>query len=86
MILPLLSGGFVPIESLPGRLQGIAEYQPFTPIISTIRGLLADTPEGSDAAWAVGWSIAIAVIGYVWSLWLYRRHAAPPMTRTAGAG
>jgi hypothetical protein len=35
MILPLLSGGFVPIESLPGWLQGIAEYQPFTPIIST---------------------------------------------------
>jgi ABC-2 type transport system permease protein len=32
----LLSGGFVPIESLPGWLQGIAEYQPFTPIISTI--------------------------------------------------
>jgi ABC-2 type transport system permease protein len=86
MILPLLSGGFVPIESLPGWLQGIAEYQPFTPIISTIRGLLADTPEGSDAAWAVGWSIAIAVIGYVWSLWLYRRHATPSMTRTAGVG
>jgi ABC-2 type transport system permease protein len=86
MILPLLSGGFVPIESLSGWLQGIAEYQPFTPIISTIRGLLADTLEGRDAAWAVGWSIAIAVIGYVWSLWLYRRHAASSRTRTAGVG
>ena len=80
--LPLL----LMILPLPGWLQGIAEYQPFTPIISTIRGLLADTPEGRDAAWAVGWSIAIAVIGYVWSLWLYRRHAAPSMTRTAGVG
>jgi ABC-2 type transport system permease protein len=86
MILPLLSGGFVPIESLPGWLQGIAGYQPFTPIIGTIRGLLADTPQGSDAARAVGWSIAIAVIGYVWSLWLYRRHAAPSTTRTASVG
>jgi ABC-2 type transport system permease protein len=86
MILPLLSGGFVPIESLPGRLQGIAEYQPFTPIISTIRGLLADSPEGRDAAWAVGWSIAIAVIGYVWSRWLYHRHTAPSLTRAAGVG
>ena len=81
--LPLLSGGFVPIESLPGWLRGIAEYQPFTPIISTIRGLLAGAPEGRDAAWAVGWSIAIAVIGYGWSLWLYRRHAAPSMPRAA---
>jgi ABC-2 type transport system permease protein len=86
MILPLLSGGFVPIESLPGWLRGIAEYQPFTPIITSIRGLLADTPEGSDAAWAVGWSIAIAVIGHVWSLWLYHRHTAPPLTRAAGVG
>jgi ABC-2 type transport system permease protein len=86
MILPLLSGGFVPIESLPGWLQGIAEYQPFTPIISTIRGLLADTPREAMRHGAVGWSIAIAVIGYVWSLWLYRRHAAPSMTRTAGVG
>ena len=50
MILPLLSGGFVPIESLPGWLQGIAEYQPFTPIISTIRGLLDGAPEGRDAS------------------------------------
>jgi ABC-2 type transport system permease protein len=25
-------------------------------------------------------------IGSVWSLWLYRRHAAPSMTRTAGVG
>jgi ABC-2 type transport system permease protein len=86
MILPLLSGGFVPIESLPGWLQGIAEYQPFTPIISTIRGLLDGAPEGHDAAWAVVWSLAIAVTGYVCSLWLYRRHAAPSMTRTAGGG
>ena len=86
MILPLLSGGFVSLESLPGWLQGIAEYQPFTSIISTIRALLADTPVGSDAAWAIGWSIAIAVIGYVWSLWLYRRHTAPSMTRTAVSG
>jgi ABC-2 type transport system permease protein len=86
MILPLLSGGFVPIESLPNWLGGFAEYQPFTPIISTIRGLLAGTLEASDATWAVGWSVAIAVIGYVWSLWLYRRHAAPSLIRAAGVG
>ena len=47
---------------------------------------LAGAPAGSDAAWAVGWSVAIAVVGCVWSLWLYRRHAAPSMTRVAGVG
>ena len=76
MILPLLSAGFVPIESLPGWLQGIARYQPFTPIISTIRGLLAGAPDVSDAARAIGWSIVIGAVGYVWSRWLYRRRAA----------
>jgi ABC-2 type transport system permease protein len=73
MILPLLSGGFVPIESFPGWLQGFARYQPFTPITSTIRGLLAGVPDGGDAAWAAGWAVVTAVIGYVSSLWLYRR-------------
>lgn len=85
MILPLLSGGFVPTDSLPGWLQGFAQYQPFTPIINTIRGLLASTTDKRDATWAVCWCVAIAVAGYVWSLWLYRRHAAPSASRATGA-
>jgi ABC-2 type transport system permease protein len=85
MVLPMLSGGFVAIESLPHWLRGVAEHQPFTPVISTIRGLLAGAADGRDAAWAVGWSVVIAVLGRCWSLWLYRRHAAPSMTRTTGA-
>ena len=56
-------------------MHGFAEYQPFTPIINTIRGLLAGTPAAGDAAWAVGWLLATAVVGYVWSVWLYRRRA-----------
>lgn len=85
MLLPLLSGGFVPTDSLPGWLRGFAEHQPFTPIINTIRGLLAGTPETTAAAWATGWCIAIAIAGYVWSLWLYRRHAAPSVSSATGA-
>lgn len=73
LILPLLSSGFVPVGSFPGWLKGFAQHQPCTPIINTIRGLLAGTPEAADAVWAIGWLLAIAVIGYVWSLWLYRR-------------
>jgi ABC-2 type transport system permease protein len=76
LILPMVSSGFVPVESFPTWLQGFAEHQPFTPIINTIRGLLAGTPETSDALWAIGWLVAIAIVGYVWSLWLYQRRAA----------
>ncbi len=85
MLLPLLSGGFVPVESLPEWLQGFAQYQPFTPIVSTIRSLLAGDAEASDAAWAVGWCLAITLLGYAWSLWLYRHHTTSSTSRvTAG--
>ena len=35
--------------------------------------MFAGTPAAGDAVWAVAWLLAIAVVGYVWSLWLYRR-------------
>jgi ABC-2 type transport system permease protein len=76
LILPMVSSGFVPVDSFPSWLQGFAQHQPFTPIINTIRGLLAGTPKASDAAWAIAWLLAIAVVGYGWSMWLYRRRAA----------
>ena len=53
----------LPVERLrPGRhdaewLQWIADNQPITPIIETIRGLLMGTPIG-DHGWAVGWCLA----------------------------
>lgn len=75
LILPMVSSGFVPVESFPGWLQGFAKHQPFTPIINTIRGLLAGDPSGGDAVWAICWLVAIAAVGYVWSLWHYRRRA-----------
>jgi ABC-2 type transport system permease protein len=73
LILPMVSSGFVPVDSFPTWLQGFAEHQPFTPIIDTFRGFLAGSPDTSDAMWAIGWLLAIAGAGYVWSLWLYRR-------------
>ena len=73
LILPMVSSGFVPVDSFPTWLRGFAEHQPFTPIINTIRGLLAGDPAAGDAAWAIAWLLAIALVGYAWSLWLYRR-------------
>ncbi len=45
---------------MPAGLGWFAEYQPFTPIIETVRGLLAGDPDGSTALLAVGWCAAIA--------------------------
>src|SRR3954471_7598732 len=72
-VLPLLGSGFVPTASMPGWLQWFAQYQPFTPFIETVRGLLLGTPLGWNAVFAIGWCVGIAVLGYVWSRALYER-------------
>lgn len=70
-LLPLLGSGFVPTESMPAGLRQFAEYQPFTPVTETVRGLLTGTHIGSDAIVAVAWSVAIVVASYLWAIHLY---------------
>ncbi|AIV35870.1 ABC transporter permease [Streptomyces sp. CCM_MD2014] len=67
IFLPLISSAFVPIDSMPGWFQPIAEYQPFTPAIETLRGLLLGTGIGHNGWLALGWSLALTVLGYVWA-------------------
>lgn len=74
MLLPFLSSGFVPTDSMPAGLAWIAENQPFTPMIDTLRACLAGTSPGSAGWWAVGWCIAIALASYFWARRLF---AAP---------
>ncbi|MCW2503295.1 MAG: putative transporter permease protein [Actinomycetia bacterium] len=72
-LLPLLGSGFVPTSSMPAGLRQFAEYQPFTPIIETLRGLLTGSPHGADALAAIAWCAGIAVVGYLWARKLYTR-------------
>ncbi|MFB7030232.1 ABC transporter permease [Streptomyces sp. NPDC056488] len=67
ILLPLISSAFVPIESMPGWFQPIAEYQPFTPAIETLRGLLLGTEIGNSGWIAVAWCLALTALGYRWS-------------------
>lgn len=73
MILPLLSSAFVPVDAMPGWFRPIAEHQPFTPAIETLRGLLLGTGIGSDGWAAVGWCLGLTVLGYLWSRSLFDR-------------
>ncbi|MFF5482508.1 ABC transporter permease [Streptomyces sp. NPDC012935] len=67
ILLPLLSSAFVPISAMPGWFQPIAEYQPFTPAIETLRGLLLGSEIGNNGWLAVAWCLGLAVLGYFWS-------------------
>ena len=73
MLLPFLGSGFVPTASMPDGLRWFTANQPFTPIIETLRGLLMGTPIGTSGAVAVGWCVAVTLVGYVWARRLYDR-------------
>jgi ABC-2 type transport system permease protein len=77
ILLPFLGSGFVPTSSLPAGLRWFAEYQPFTPITETLRGLLLGTGIGHQAWLALAWCAAITIASYLWAKHLYRRGPQP---------
>jgi ABC-2 type transport system permease protein len=78
IFLLVLSSGLVPTDSLPAGIRWFAEYQPFTPVIETVRGLLLGTAIGNDAIIAVAWAIGIGLLSYLWARRLFNR---PPVSR-----
>ena len=78
VLLPFLGSGFVPTDSMPTALAWFAQYQPFTPMTETVRGLLLGTPIGSNGVAAVAWSVAILVGAYVWAKHLYDKRPVRP--------
>ncbi|MGO1255213.1 MAG: ABC transporter permease [Microbacterium gubbeenense] len=75
LFLPYISSGFVPLDTMPGWLRVIAEVQPVTPIIETIRGLLMGTDSGSAPLQAVVWCVGIVIVAAAWGAWLFRHKA-----------
>ncbi|GGM85365.1 ABC transporter permease [Dactylosporangium sucinum] len=75
ILLPFLGSGFVPTDSMPTALRWFAEYQPFTPMIDTIRGLLLGAELGNSPLIAVAWCVAITAGGYLWSKKLFNRES-----------
>ena len=73
VLLPFLSSGFVPTDEMPSGLRQFAEYQPFTPMIDSLRALTSGADPGSDLWLAIGWCVLIAVAGYLWSRRLFTK-------------
>jgi ABC-2 type transport system permease protein len=82
VLLPLISSGFVPPESMPAGVAWFAEHQPFTPIIETLRGLMTGTPIGNNAVIALAWCVALTLAGYLWARSAFNRDPAPSRPRT----
>jgi ABC-2 type transport system permease protein len=77
ILLPFLGSGFVPTSSLPAGIRWFAEYQPFTPVNETLRGLLTGTKIGDNLIITVAWCAGVAALSYVWSRRLYEREPKP---------
>ncbi|HEY2638316.1 MAG TPA: ABC transporter permease, partial [Streptosporangiaceae bacterium] len=69
-VLVFVSSAYVPVSSMPGWLQPVAEQQPVTPMVDAVRGL-AGGPRveallGHTTAYYVGlsliWAAAIVVV------------------------
>ncbi|WP_435592316.1 ABC transporter permease [Nocardia sp. bgisy118] len=75
VMLPFFSSAIVPAEKMGPGLRQFAEYQPFTPIIETLRGLLDGAPNTGDAITAIAWCVGIAVVGYLWARSTFSKRA-----------
>ncbi|MQS12392.1 ABC transporter permease [Streptomyces kaniharaensis] len=71
--LPFIGSAIVPPDSMPTALRWFAEYQPFTPIIETLRGLLMGTEIGNSAWSALAWCTGLTLVGFFWSRSVFYR-------------
>ncbi|GAA3434142.1 ABC transporter permease [Kutzneria kofuensis] len=75
VMLPFFSSAIVPAAKMGPGVREFAQYQPFTPIIETLRGLLNGAPAAGDAIAAVAWCVGIALVGYLWARSTFTRRA-----------
>jgi ABC-2 type transport system permease protein len=74
--LPYPSSAFVPIDTMPTWIHGVAQHQPVTPAIESIRGLLLGAPVGNSPWLAAAWCGGILVASVALSGVLFRRRTA----------
>jgi ABC-2 type transport system permease protein len=73
LFLPYLSSAFVPTDSMPAVLRAVADHQPITPVIETVRGLLTGTPIGNAGWLAIGWCVGLLAASVAFASWAFRR-------------
>jgi ABC-2 type transport system permease protein len=73
ILLPFFSSAIVPAAKMGQGVRQFAEYQPFTPIIESLRGLLAGSPSAGYVIAALAWCAGIGIVGYVWAVTTFRK-------------
>ena len=73
IMLPFFSSAIVPAAKMGQGVRQFAQYQPFTPIIESLRGLLAGAPSAGYTVAALAWCAGIGIVGYVWAVTTFRK-------------
>ncbi|MGW4845580.1 ABC transporter permease [Nocardia brasiliensis] len=76
IMLPFLGSGLVSPDTMPAGLRQFAEYQPFTPITETVRGLLMGSEIGNNGLISIGWCLVLTLGGFFWANAIFRRKTA----------
>jgi ABC-2 type transport system permease protein len=76
LFLPYLSSGFVEPATLHAPLRIIAENQPMTHIIDTVRGTALGLPVGNELWLALIWCAGLIIAGYALSVLAFRKKLA----------
>ena len=72
-ILPFISSGFVPVETMPTAIRLFAAVQPMTPMIDSLRALTLGLPMGNSLWLAGAWCVALIIICYTVAIQKYTR-------------
>lgn len=73
-VLPYISSGFVPVDTMPHLLSIFAKYQPMTPIIESLRALFMHEPlQPSTLSIAILWCFVFIVLFYCLSKRAFKR-------------
>jgi ABC-2 type transport system permease protein len=75
IMLPFFSSAIVPAAKMGQGVRQFAQYQPFTPIIESLRGLLTGHPSAGYTIAALAWCAGIGIAGYAWALSTFKKRA-----------
>ena len=68
IMLPFFSSAIIPADRMGPGIRQFAQYQPFTPITETVRGLFDGAPSTGTLITAIAWCVGIGVVGYAWAM------------------
>ena len=75
-ILPFLSSGFAPVDTMPSGIRWFAAMQPMTPMIDSLRALTLGLPLGNSLWIALAWCAGITTVAFIAVTQVYKNKAS----------